>query len=243
MSTLQERMSLAIKHYEQITGKKFKNVDLANYADVSRVNVGLWVNGPTEELRGSNLIKAAEFLKVNQRWLAGEKAPMEASLVQSNFKPVDVWDDNSPIDHDEVEIAFYKTLRLACGGGSLVQVNESEKSFTRIPRKLIDQLGIYRDKTFCAPAEDDSMKPTINDGDIVYVDENRNFIKDGKIFAIEHGELFRCKRLYKTSDGGVRIVSDNKEEYPEEILTKQQIVDQKFRIIGWVWKIDKVETW
>jgi phage repressor protein C with HTH and peptisase S24 domain len=243
MSTLQERMALAIKHYEEVTNKKFKNVDLATYANVSRVNVGLWVKGPTEELRGSNLIKAAEFLHVNQRWLAGEKAPMVISNVKNKLSSIGVWDENTPISLDEVEVAFYKTLRLACGSGSMVQVNETDKSYTRVSRKLLDQLGIYRDKTFCAPTEDDSMKPTINDGDIVYVDENRNFIKDGKIFAIEHGDLFRCKRLYKTAEGGVRIVSDNKEEYPEEVLTKQQIQDQKFRVIGWVWKIDKVETW
>ncbi|MEX7522341.1 helix-turn-helix transcriptional regulator, partial [Acinetobacter baumannii] len=89
----------------------------------------------------------------------------------------------------------------------------------------------------------DSMKPTINDGDIVFVDENRNYIKDGKVFAIEHGGLFRCKRLYNLPDGGVRIVSDNKEEYGEERLTKEQIIAQGFRVIGWIWKIDRIEVW
>ncbi|MFX5441840.1 phage repressor protein, partial [Acinetobacter baumannii] len=56
MSTLQERMSLAIKHYESVTGKRFKNTELARFAGVSRANVGLWVNGPTQELEGSNLV-------------------------------------------------------------------------------------------------------------------------------------------------------------------------------------------
>lgn len=77
MSTLQERMSLAIKNYESITNKRFKNIDLANYAGVSRANVGLWINGPTKELEGSKLLKVAEFLKVNPLWLAGERAQMQ----------------------------------------------------------------------------------------------------------------------------------------------------------------------
>ena len=76
MSTLQERMAQAKLHFESITGKKFKNTELAAYVGVSKVNVGLWFKGPTQELEGSNLLKAAEYLKVNSRWLAGERAPM-----------------------------------------------------------------------------------------------------------------------------------------------------------------------
>ncbi|VCZ59785.1 hypothetical protein BANRA_03377 [Acinetobacter baumannii] len=79
MSTLQERMSLAIKHYESETGKRFKNTDLARFAGVSRANVGLWVNGPTQELEGSNLVKAAEFLGVSKDWLAGQSNKMDAT--------------------------------------------------------------------------------------------------------------------------------------------------------------------
>lgn len=88
MSTLQERMSLAIKHYEKTTGNRFKNADLARFADVSRANVGLWVNGPTKELEGSKLHKAAEFLKVNSKWLAGQNAPMRASALDNNVVPI-----------------------------------------------------------------------------------------------------------------------------------------------------------
>lgn len=76
MSTLQERMAAAKAHYESVTGKRFKNTELADFVGVSKVNVGLWFKGPTQELEGSNLLKAATYLKVNSRWLAGEKAPM-----------------------------------------------------------------------------------------------------------------------------------------------------------------------
>jgi SOS-response transcriptional repressor LexA len=76
MSTLQERMAQAKAHYESVTGNKFKNTELANFVGVSKVNVGLWFKGPTQELEGSNLLKAAAYLRVNSRWLAGEKAPM-----------------------------------------------------------------------------------------------------------------------------------------------------------------------
>lgn len=95
MSTLQERMSLAIKHYETTTGQRFKNADLARYADVSRANVGLWIKGPTKELEGSNLLKVAEFLKVNSKWLAGERAPMISGTPDKGFTNVVV--NESPL--------------------------------------------------------------------------------------------------------------------------------------------------
>ena len=222
---------------QKLDETRVTQADIARATGVSTAAVSKWFSGDNTPKAGS-LKVIADLLGVTDEWLLTGKEPKKNHLAR-----VKVWDDGSPLDDDEVEIAFYKTLRLACGGGSMVQVSDSEKGFMRLPRKLLDKLGVYRDRTFSAPTEDDSMKPTINDGDIVYVDENRDFIKDGKIFAIEHGELFRCKRLYKTSDGGVRIVSDNKDEYPEEILTKQQMIDQNFRVIGWVWKIDKVENW
>ncbi|MFU8927527.1 LexA family protein [Acinetobacter puyangensis] len=72
MSTLQERMNLAIDHWENTSGKKFKNTELADYVGTSRANVGLWVNGSAKELEALKCMKAAKFLGVNQYWLAGD---------------------------------------------------------------------------------------------------------------------------------------------------------------------------
>ena len=50
-----------------------------------------------------------------------------------------------------------------------------------------------------------------------------------------------CRQLRKLS--GIRIVSDNNAEYPEERLTAQDVIDQKFEIIGWAWSWQTMETW
>ena len=105
----------------------------------------------------------------------------------------------------------------------------------------LNKLGVYKDKTFAATTDDDSMLPTIQDGDTIFVDENRTRIKDGKIFAIEHGGLFYCKRLYNLPNGGVRVVSDNSDEFPEYTLTREQMTD--FKVIGWVYSISRLERW
>ena len=43
--------------------------------------------------------------------------------------------------------------------------------------------------------------------------------------------------------GGVRIVSDNSAEYPEQVLTATERVDQDFQVYGWVWQIARIEKW
>ena len=90
MSTLQERMALAKQHYEKTQGKKFKNVELAEYCKVSKVSIGQWLNGPTKELEGSNLTRAADFFGVNHKWLAGERSQMLTGHTTSlrNIEPI-----------------------------------------------------------------------------------------------------------------------------------------------------------
>ena len=37
--------------------------------------------------------------------------------------------------------------------------------------------------------------------------------------------------------GGVRIVSENKEEYPEEVLTAQEMIDQEFCVVAYAFNV------
>ena len=94
-----------------------------------------------------------------------------------------------------------------------------------------------------ATASGDSMSPTINDGDTIHIDLGRKTIKDGKIFAVSFGGLQYAKRLYNLPFGGVRIVSDNEDEFEEIRMTADEAKMQEFQIIGWIWQIAKLEKW
>lgn len=86
MSTLQERMALAISKYEKEKGVKFKNTMLANFAKTTKQSVGYWVNGPTQKLDGVTLLRVAEFFGVDESWLAGKNVPMlnKATYMDNN---------------------------------------------------------------------------------------------------------------------------------------------------------------
>lgn len=144
---------------------------------------------------------------------------------------------------DLVEIRYFRDVPFSCGGGSFGEALESEENRISVSKQALLQRGIVKENCIALPALGDSMSPTIKDGDVVYVDLDRNSIKDGRIFAVCHGELFKFKRLYQLPLSGVRVVSDNSAEYPEERLTAQDIIDQKFEVLGWVWSWQTMETW
>lgn len=64
-TTLADRLKYAMAGPPKITG-----LALAKACGVSQPSVSDWLNGTTKSLDGVNLVLAAEFLKVNAKWLA-----------------------------------------------------------------------------------------------------------------------------------------------------------------------------
>jgi phage repressor protein C with HTH and peptisase S24 domain len=84
--------------------------------------------------------------------------------------------------------------------------------------------------------EGPSMETTIMDGDDALFNRDETRIMNGKIYVIEDAdEGTRIKRLYRTGDGRVRVVSDNpnKSLYPDDHFTPD---DAQARVIGRVVK-------
>ncbi|MDR8320952.1 helix-turn-helix transcriptional regulator, partial [Acinetobacter baumannii] len=82
-------------------------------------------------------------LDVDAFWLQTGKEDSKQETLSRLLIPVDTWDEETPLNLDEVEIAFYKNLRLACGNGTIAEVREQDKSVLRVPRQLVDKLGVY----------------------------------------------------------------------------------------------------
>ncbi len=229
MQTTSDRIAQRMKEL----GLQHKDLVVATGA--SKGTVTNWISGvntPTNE----RLIKLAQALKTTSSWLlTGNSSP--------EFAQVEPWDSNTPLDNDEVEIPFFKDFFFffCCGSFSESIAYESRK--LRMSKATLRNLSITKENAVAATAMGDSMSPTIKDGDTIHLDLGRKNIKDGKIFAICIGGLFYCKRLYNLPLGGVRIVSDNSNEFPELHLSEQERIDQQFEIIGWVWQISSLENW
>ena len=62
------------------------------------------------------------------------------------------------------------------------------------------------------------------------VDTSKTSIKDGDMYAIDHDGMLRIKLLYRMPGNSLKIVSYNKDEWPDELLAPDEA--QKVRIIG-----------
>jgi phage repressor protein C with HTH and peptisase S24 domain len=179
----------------------------------------------------------AKFLNVDVYWLQHGDTAQDSKMM-----PVTFWDNQTALDDDEFEVPFFKDFLVACGSGNIGEALRSETRKLRMSKLTARHLGVEQPMTAAMTAYGNSMSPKIDDGDTVFIDTSKTKIKDGKIFGICHGGIYRFKYLYLLPFNGVRIVSANADEYPEERLTAQEIQDQDFHVIGQVWSISSLES-
>ncbi|RZT91163.1 transcriptional regulator with XRE-family HTH domain [Advenella incenata] len=73
MQNLSERLRYAMQHAD------ISQSDLARKTGAKRSSVSNWASGKTKNLKGKNLVLAAELLCVKSEWLATGQGPMKDS--------------------------------------------------------------------------------------------------------------------------------------------------------------------
>jgi transcriptional regulator with XRE-family HTH domain len=109
---------------------------------------------------------------------------------------------------------------LLTGNGNMYLSNNSIKGsfnivdflFKDSPNKDIEAINVTGD----------SMEPTFNSGDVIFVDKSQIVILNDGIYAFENENGLFVKRIQKRIDGALNIISDNK-EYPVQITKDNEI--------------------
>ena len=146
--------------------------------------------------------------------------------ISSNIKELgsfDLWDRNTPLNSDEVAVPFYQDVRLAAGNGFADDIADYNNFKLRFSKATLRKQGVQFENAVCVIADGNSMEPVIPDGTTVGIDLGNKTIRDGKIYAINHGGLLRIKLLYNMPNEQVKIRSYNSEEHPDEITDMQDI--------------------
>ncbi|WFM72929.1 helix-turn-helix transcriptional regulator [Halomonas sp. CKK8] len=148
----------------------------------------------------------------------------------------EIVEDDGPLRPDEVELPCFREVEFSAGDGRS-QVIENHGHTMRFSLPKLSRAGVQPENGACATASGSSMEPTIADGSPIAIDKGCRHVIDGKIYALDHGGMLRVKRLYKLPLGKVRLVSDNADEYPEEICSLMG--EDAPRIIGRVfwWEV------
>nr|WP_314486825.1 helix-turn-helix transcriptional regulator [uncultured Kingella sp.] len=187
------------------------------------------------EARGiskNGMLLAQKKLGVSAIWLEtgqGEMYPQSTAPrineITDIHRPM-LWSSNTPLPEDDyVFTPFLKESECRGGDGSF---EIPDYNGFRLPfgKSTLYRKGIMPDKVFCCTLTGNSMEPRIAEYATIAVDTGIENIRDGKIYAFQHDDLFRVKYLDRLPGNKVRIRSEN-EDYEDEIVSGEDI-----RIIG-----------
>lgn len=128
-----------------------------------------------------------------------------------------------------IMIDSYSSINVSAGFGSFNEGVTKPDEQTPYSAALLRKLGVNPKYAAVFWAGGISMRPTIDDGDQMLVDLKRKEIKGDKIYLVQNGASVWVKRV-KIRWDGVELISDNREEYPPIILSRDEA--ENLQVIG-----------
>ena len=208
MSEIKDRLREARRN------KGLSQAGLSKLLGVSQAAIAAIESGRNK--RPTNLASIAKALDVSPYWLETGK---EDNEVVSNATPlgkIEEWDNDTPLLPEDCEVPLYKEVRLSAGNGFSDDIEDYNGYKLRFSKSTLRRHGINPADVVCVTADGDSMEPVFPSGATLGINTADKTIRDGQIYAINHGGLLRTKILHKLPENKVRIRSYNQAEYPDE---------------------------
>lgn len=207
---------------------------IAAHMDVSQGAVAHWLSGRREPnlevINGVLKYLGLPRMEISmESFQPHQPIPFEPNAVALGY--IAPWDDDTPLDDDEVEIPLLKEVRVAAGSGQISEEFFSGKKI-RMGKYTLRHRGVNPDDAVCVTVAGNSMEPALPDGSTVGMDMAQTSIKDGKVYVIKHDGELRVKQVYRRPGGGIRLRSFNQAEHPDEEYTPEQMLDKDIRVVG-----------
>jgi phage repressor protein C with HTH and peptisase S24 domain len=213
--------------------------ELHRRTEVPQSTISRILSGKIADPADKHISKIAEYFRISTDQLRGRGPALVAAPVpstgHSDMQDISIWDDETPIDDDEVSVPFLREVELAAGSGRFV-IEESEKLRLRFGKRSLRHNGVQFDHAKCVTVRGNSMLPVLRDGATVGVNVGKSAIGDiidGDLYAINHNGQLRVKQLYRLPTG-LRFRSFNRDEHPDEDYTFQQVQEEQIAILGHV---------
>ena len=187
---------------EQKSGKIYDK-DIANALDMTTVNFASIKKRAS--IPYSNILDFCAIKKISINWLLYGQDP--SSLIDST---------------DKYWIKYFPTINVSAGGGAYTSNEDYQK--LDLPDFFIDVIGGKNNikNIEAINVTGDSMEPTLNSGNIIFLDKTKYDVSKDGIYAFVNENGLFVKRIQKRIDGQLDIISDNK-EYPIQVVRKDEI--------------------
>lgn len=114
-----------------------------------------------------------------------------------------------------------------------------------LDRTKLDTLGINPQNVRMGQMSGNSMSPIINDGAELAFDTTRTDIKDGKIYALQSGDMLYCTYLQirPMPDGNqIRLFYANPDSYPDQIMAQEEFFNT-YKVLGHIFWWSNTQSW
>lgn len=199
--------------------KNLSQVDLGRLTGASQSKIAALESGRNK--KPTNIIELSEILGVSAYWLETGKGDMYASIpprqdeIKNIHRPM-LWSSNDPLPEDDYTFAPYMKEQAFCGGAGSFEIPDYNGFRLPFGKATLRRKSISPDNVFCCTLTGDSMEERIAEDAAIAVDAGEKTIRDGKIYAFRHGDLFRVKYLSRLPGGRVKIKSHNPAYEDEE---------------------------
>lgn len=195
------------------------------------------VSGASLDPRDGTLRPLAEFFGVTVEGLRTALPDSDGPITRDRVRAYEVKaiEEGEGLDDDkEVLVA---EVDVVVSGGPGARVPEFVETRYRMAYQIswFRQVGAKPENVRVMKVFGDSMERTLFNGDRIAVNTADKRIADGRVYVFVTGGVdpdIKVKRLYWTTDGRLRIVSDNpdKSQYPDEYLAHEDA--ENLYIIG-----------
>ena len=219
--TYRERLLMLSKEYGGQT-------ELSKRIDKSPAQISQWINGSADSKTGkarsmkSDTAREIEIaLKLPRGWF---DQPVESAHTtpQKGYIQLTLLDIKAEAGNGFDNNDYPKSVKL-------IEVSEKWAK---------NKLGHNLESISVITGSGDSMQPTFNSGDWLFVDQAINFYENEGVYVYMSTEGLKVKRLQKLINGGLLIISDNP-NYTNETLKSHEI--DSIKICGKVVATLKIE--
>lgn len=198
-----------------------------------KVGVGISTINKLETRDNKSSQKASELadaLGVSLEWLVAGVEPVKIPAYS-----IQAYEDISEVSNDHAKIPVYQ-IELSAGTGATAP--EFVETIYELPFRLdwVLSEGVKPENVKVMKVKGDSMLTTLGNGDKVLIDVGCRLVEDNRVYAIVLNDDVYVKRLFRTYNGGLDIVSDNEDfdkvTIPPDELHYVYIIGRVFHKMG-----------